>query len=115
MIKEDTQILNTGMKICIDPQSCKLSYYFSFQLQYSITLLRRFLLCCPAAKYLSKKLAADKRSKAAVLTGELEAFFNDKDCDGNVSFGEFFEQFRLHEDPGDAAEINKLTEEIQTL
>ena len=67
------------------------------------------------AKYLSKKLAADKTSKAAVLMGELEAFFNDKDGDGNVSFGEFFEQFRLHEDPGDAAEINKLTEEIQTL
>ena len=67
------------------------------------------------AKYLSKKLAADKTSTTAVLMGELDAFINDKDGDGKVSFGEFLEQFRLHEDPGDAAEINKLTEEIQTL
>ena len=66
-------------------------------------------------KYLSKKLAADKTSTSAVLIGELEAFIKDKDGDGTVSFGEFLEQFRQHEDPGDAAEINKLTEEIQTL
>ena len=67
------------------------------------------------AKFLSKKLAADKSSTSAVLMGELDAFIKDKDGDGKVTFGEFLEQFRLHEDPGDAAEINKLTEEILRL
>merc|ERR1712018_72353 len=32
--------------------------------------------------------------------GELDAFIVDKDGDGKVSFGEFLEQFRMHEDPG---------------
>ena len=67
------------------------------------------------AKYLSKKLAADKGSTSAVLMGEVDAFIKDKDGDGKVTFGEFLEQFRLHEDPGDAAEINKLAEEILRL
>merc|ERR1719151_486746 len=67
------------------------------------------------AKFLSKKLAADKSSKAAVLMGELDAFIKDKDDDGKVSFGEFLEQFRMHEDPGDAAEIEELSEEIADL
>merc|ERR1712037_884260 len=49
-------------------------------------------------KYLSKKLAADKSSKAAVLMSEVDAFNNDLDGDGQVTFGEFLEQFRMHED-----------------
>ena len=67
------------------------------------------------AKFLSKKLAADKSSKAAVLMGELDAFIKDKDGDGKVTFGEFLEQFRMHEDPGDTDEINELTDEIKDL
>jgi len=67
------------------------------------------------AKYLSKKLEADKSSKAAVLLGELDAFIVDKDGDGKVSFGEFLEQFRMHEDPGNTEEIEQLTEEIKEL
>ena len=67
------------------------------------------------AKYLSKKLEADKSSKAAVLLGELDAFIVDKDGDGKVSFGEFLEQFRMHEDPGNTEEIEELTEEIKKL
>ena len=66
-------------------------------------------------KYLSKKLAADKSSKAAVLMSEVDAFNNDLDGDGQVTFGEFLEQFRMHEDAGDADEIDKLTEEINDL
>ena len=58
---------------------------------------------------------ADNASKAAVLLGELNAFMADKDGDGHVSFGEFLEQFRLNEDPGDAEDINGLTEELKTL
>ena len=64
---------------------------------------------------LIKTLAADNASKAAVLLGELKAFMADKDGDGDVSFGEFLEQFRLNEDPGNAEDINGLTEELKTL
>ena len=67
------------------------------------------------AKYLSKKLAADKGSTSAVLMGEVDAFIKDKDGDGKVTFGEFLEQFRMHEDPGDTDEINALTDEIKDL
>ena len=46
---------------------------------------------------------------------EVDAFNNDLDGDGQVTFGEFLEQFRMHEDAGDADEIDKLTEEINDL
>ena len=64
---------------------------------------------------LIKSLVADNASKAAVLLDELNAFMADKDVDGDVSFGEFLEQFRLNEDPGDEEDINSLTEEIKII
>jgi len=62
-----------------------------------------------------KNLVAENTSKASVLLGELNAYMEDKDESGDVSFGEFLEQFRLHEDPGDAEDIDKLTEEFKEL
>ena len=48
-----------------------------------------------------------------MLLGKLNALTVDKDGDGDVSFGEFLEQFRLNEDPGDAED--SLTEEFKIL
>jgi Ca2+-binding EF-hand superfamily protein len=63
-------------------------------------------------------LVAKNHTKEAVLLTELKAFIDekrDKDGDGKVSFGEFQEAFRVHEDPGNAEEINMLAEEFKLL
>ena len=57
-------------------------------------------------------LMAKNHTKEAVLLTELKASI---DCDGKVSFGEFLEGFRVHEDPGNAEDINKLTEEFMLI
>ena len=57
-------------------------------------------------------LMAKNHTKEAVLLTELKASI---DCDGKVSFGEFLEAFRVHEDPGNAEEINMLAEEFKIL
>ena len=71
-----------------------------------------------------KKLVDDyfipdkKGGNAAVLLNELKTYVDDKqDLDGNgeVSFGEFLEQFRVHEDPGDAEDINMLAEDLKII
>ena len=54
----------------------------------------------------------------AVLRNELKAFVDekkDKHGDGVVTFGEFLEAFRVHEDPGNTEDINKMTEEFKQL
>ena len=60
-----------------------------------------------------KKLVDEnKAGKAAVLLLELRSYVDNKrDIDGNneVSFGEFLEQFRNHENPGNTEHINELT------
>jgi len=63
-------------------------------------------------------LVAENHTKRAVLLTELKAFIdekNDINGDGQVSFGEFLEAFRVHEDPGNAEDINMLTEEFKIL
>ena len=66
-----------------------------------------------------KKLVDEnKAGKAAVLLLELRSYVDNKrDIDGNneVSFGEFLEQFRNHENPGNAEHINQLTEELKII
>ena len=45
----------------------------------------------------------------AVLRNELKAFVDekkDKHGDGVVTFGEFLEAFRVHEDPGNTEDIS---------
>jgi len=69
--------------------------------------------------YIVKLKAAPKAGKAAVLKDELKSYLDEKkDLDGdkaNVSFGEFLEQFRNNEDPGDAKHIDELTAEVNKL
>ena len=70
----------------------------------------------PGSHRRRKPTSAD--TKEAVLLTELKAFIDekrDKDGDGKVSFGEFQEAFRVHEDPGNAEEINMLAEEFKLL
>jgi len=66
-----------------------------------------------------KKLVDEnKAGKAAVLLDELKSYVDDKrDIDGNneVSFGEFLEQFRGHENPGNTEHINDLTAELKII
>jgi len=66
-----------------------------------------------------KLKAAPKAGKAAVLLDELKSYLDEKkDLDGdkaNVSFGEFLEQFRNNEDPGNAKHIDELTAEVNKL
>ena len=64
------------------------------------------------------KVVENKAGKAAVLLQELRSYVDNKrDIDGNneVSFGEFLEQFRNHENPGNAEHINQLTEELKII
>ena len=66
----------------------------------------------------TQNLVVDSATKEAVLLNELKAFIDDKNDingDGKVSFGEFLEAFCVHEDPGSAEDINKLTEEFKLL
>ena len=66
----------------------------------------------------SSALIAENHTKEAVLLTELKAFMDekkDKDGDGKVSFAEFLEAFRVHEDPGNAEDINMLAEEFKLL
>jgi len=63
-------------------------------------------------------LVAENHTKEAVLLTELKAFIDEKrdiDGDGKVSFAEFMEAFRVHEDPGNAEDINMLAEEFKEL
>ena len=63
----------------------------------------------------TQNLVVDSATKEAVLLNELKALIDDKNDingDGKVSFGEFLEAFCVHEDPGNAEDINKLTEEF---
>ena len=64
------------------------------------------------------KVVENKAGKAAVLLQELRSYVDNKrDIDGNneVSFGEFLEQFRNHENPGNTEHINQLTEELKII
>ena len=66
----------------------------------------------------TKNMVVTSASPAAVLLNELKAYIDDKkdlDGDGAVSFGEFLEAFRTHEDPGNAEDINKLTKEFSLI
>jgi len=66
----------------------------------------------------TQNLVVDSATKEAVLLNELKAFIDDKNDingDGKVSFGEFLEAFCVHEDPGSAEDINKLTEEFMLI
>ena len=66
----------------------------------------------------TQNLVVDTATKEAVLLTELKAFIDEKkDIDGNgeVSFGEFLEAFRVHEDPGTTEHINELAEEFKLL
>ena len=64
----------------------------------------------------TKDLVVKSASREAVLLTELIAFIDEgKDGDGEVSFGEFLEAFRNHEDPGNTEDINKLTEEFKLI
>ena len=67
----------------------------------------------PDYKNLVDKAAyKNKAGKAALLLQELRSYVDNKrDIDGNneVSFGEFLEQFRNHENPGNTEHINELT------
>ena len=66
----------------------------------------------------TQNLVVDSATKEAVLLNELKAFIDDKNDingDGKVSFGEFLEAFCVHEDPGNAEDINKLTEEFMLI
>jgi hypothetical protein len=65
-----------------------------------------------------QNLVVDSATKEAVLLTELKAFIDEKkdiDGDGEVSFGEFLEAFRVHEDPGTTEHINELAEEFKLL
>ena len=66
----------------------------------------------------TKNLVVKSSSKATVLLNELKAYIDDKkdlDGDGEVSFGEFLEAFRTHEDPGNTEDINNLAEEFKLI
>ena len=66
----------------------------------------------------TQNLVVDSATKEAVLLNELKAFIDEKkdiNGDGELNFGEFLEAFCVHEDPGDAEDINKLTEEFKLL
>ena len=66
----------------------------------------------------TQNLVVDTATKEAVLLTELKAFIDEKkdiNGDGELNFGEFLEAFCVHEDPGDAEDINKLTEEFKLL
>jgi len=69
--------------------------------------------------YIATLNTAAKDGKAAVLLDELKSYLDEKkDLDGdkaNVSFGEFLEQFRNNEDPGNAKHIDELTAEVKKL
>jgi len=66
----------------------------------------------------TQNLVVDTATKEAVLLTELKAFIDEKkdtNGDGEVSFGEFLEAFRVHEDPGTTEHINELAEEFKLL
>ena len=48
----------------------------------------------------------------------MKAYIDDKkdlNGDGAVTFGEFLEAFRTHEDPGNTEDINNLAEEFKLI
>ena len=66
----------------------------------------------------TKDLVVKSASREAVLLTELKAFIDEKketNGDGEVSFEEFLEAFRVHEDAGTTEHINKLAEAFKLL
>jgi len=66
----------------------------------------------------TRNLVAENYTKEAVLLTELKALIDekkDRDGDGKVSLDEFLAAFRVHEDPGNAEDINMLAEEFELL
>jgi len=62
-----------------------------------------------------KSLVVNPTEEAAELLNEIDSFMEDTDNSGDVSFVEFLEQFRLHEDTPSAEEIDKLADEFREL
>jgi len=62
-----------------------------------------------------KSLVVNPTEEAAELLNEIDSFMEDTDNSGDVSFVEFLEQFRLHEDTPSAEEIDKLAAEFREL
>jgi len=62
-----------------------------------------------------KSLVVNPTEEAAELLNEVDSFMEDTDNSGDVSFVEFLEQFRLHEDTPSAEEIDKLAAEFREL